>query len=135
LGNLETIADILGAERCLLGMTYFGAEVVGTSHVRQTVGGQTFLGEPNGGLSERVLTLAHTFSEAGVPTQATDRLWELVWGKLVINSALNATCALTGASGTTALESEATSTLLGLVADETAAVAAALGIALPFADA
>jgi 2-dehydropantoate 2-reductase len=59
----------------------------------------------------------------------------MVWGKLVINAALNATCALTGASGTSALESPAAYAFLGLVADETAAVAKALGITLPYPDA
>jgi 2-dehydropantoate 2-reductase len=70
-----------------------------------------------------------------MPTEATDRLWEMVWGKLVINAALNATCALTGASGESALRSAAASEWLGLVAEETAAVATALGISLPYADA
>lgn len=79
--------------------------------------------------------MARTLSDAGLPTQATDRLWEMVWGKLVINAALNATCALTGASGKTALESPAADAFLGLVADETAAVATALGITLPYPDA
>jgi 2-dehydropantoate 2-reductase len=135
LGNLETIAEELGAERSLLGMTYVGAALVAPAHARLTAPGPSFLGEPNGSLSGRVTELARTFTEAGVPTQATDRLWEMVWGKLVINAALNATCALTGASGAAALSSEAACTWLGMVAEETAAVARALGIALPYPDA
>jgi 2-dehydropantoate 2-reductase len=135
LGNLETIGEVLGAERTLLGMTYVGAAVVGPGIARLTAPGASFVGEPNGQLSERVELLARTFSEAGVPTQATDRLWDMVWGKLVINAAMNATCALTGASGDAALHSEATRAWLGLVAQETAAVATALGITLPYADA
>jgi 2-dehydropantoate 2-reductase len=135
LGNLETLADVLGQERVLLGMTYVGAALVGLGHARHTAVGQTFLGEPNGQISARVDELAATFSEAGMPTETTDHLWEMVWGKLVINAALNATCALTGASGQAALESPAAFDWLGLVADETAAVAAALGITLPYPDA
>jgi 2-dehydropantoate 2-reductase len=135
LGNLETIAEVLGAERCLLGMTYIGATLPGPGHARLTATGMSFLGEPNGALSARVEHLARAFSEAGLPTQATDRLWEMVWGKLVINAAMNATCALTGASGEAALRSEAACAWLGLVAEETAAVAAALGVSLPYPDA
>jgi 2-dehydropantoate 2-reductase len=135
LGNLETIAEVLGAERTLLGMTYVGAVLVGPGHARLTAAGQTFVGEPEGAVADRVQGLARTFSTAGLPTEATDRLWEMVWGKLVINAALNATCALTGATGETALQSRAATEWLGLVAEETAAVAAALGIALPYADA
>jgi len=134
LGNLETIGDVLGSERCLMGMTYVGAAVRGPGHAALTAPGPTFVGEPTGSLSERVEHLAAAFSEAGLPTQATDRLWDLVWGKLVINASLNATCALTDANGTTALGSEAAYRWLGLVAEETARVAAALGINLPYAD-
>jgi 2-dehydropantoate 2-reductase len=135
LGNLEIIAELLGAERTLLGMTYVGAAVMGPAHVRLTAPGQTFIGEPNRFVSERCELIARVFSDAGLPTQSTDHLWEMVWGKLVINAALNATCALTGATGEAALHSESARMLLGLVANETAAVAAALGIALPYPDA
>ena len=135
LGNLETLAEVLGAERCLLGMTYIGATLPGPGHARLTATGLSFLGEPNGALSPRAEHLARAFSEAGLPTQATSRLWEMVWGKLVINAAMNATCALTGASGEAALRSEAACAWLDLVAEETAAVAAALGVSLPYPDA
>ncbi|HLZ29059.1 MAG TPA: 2-dehydropantoate 2-reductase [Chloroflexota bacterium] len=135
LGNLEIMADALGSERVLLGMTYAGAVLVGPGHVRHTAIGKSFLGEPSGQHSDRAAYLARTLSEAGMPTEATDRLWEMVWGKLVINAAMNATCGLTGASGEAALRSEAACTLVGLVAEETAAVAAALGISLPYPDA
>jgi len=136
LGNLETIAAVLGAERSLLGMTYVGAALAGPGHARLTAPGPSFLGEPNGAQrSARIDELARTFTQAGVPMQATDRVWDMVWGKLVINAALNATCALTGASGDSALASDAARTWLGMVARETAAVAAALGITLPYPDA
>jgi 2-dehydropantoate 2-reductase len=137
LGNLETIAAALGVERTLMGMTYVGAATNEPGQARLTAAGQTFVGEPDpdGGISARVRSIAETFSAAGMPTQATDRLWEMVWGKLVINAALNASCALTGATGQAALDSPAAHEWLGLVADETAAVAQALGIALPYPDA
>ena len=135
LGNLEALADALGAERCLAGMTYLGATVLGPGYARLTAAGRTFVGEPSAALSDRVQSVAQTLNDAGLPTEATDKLWQLIWGKLVINAALNATCALTGASGGTALRSEATRTWLGLVAEETAAVAAAHRISLPYTDA
>jgi 2-dehydropantoate 2-reductase len=135
LGNLETIAEVLGAERSLLGMTYLGAAVRGAGHVAFTAPGPTFIGEANAELSPRVLDLAQAFSAVGIPTQATEHLWDLVWGKLVINAALNATCALLGADGDDILACPAASHLTGVVAEESARVAAALGINLPYADA
>jgi 2-dehydropantoate 2-reductase len=135
LGNLEAIGQALGAQRTLMGMTYVGAAMDGPGRARLTAAGQSFVGEPGGAISPRVQEVAATFSDAGMPTEATDRLWEMVWGKLVINAALNATCALTGASGQTALGSPAAYEWLGLVAEETANVARALGITLPYDDA
>jgi 2-dehydropantoate 2-reductase len=134
LGNLEKIAAVVGEEQTLLGMTYVGAALLGPGRARLTAMGKTFVGEPGGPRTERVERIAQTLSMAGLPTEATDRLWEMVWGKLVINAALNATCALTGASGESALRSPAAYELLGLAAEETAAVAGALGITLPYAD-
>lgn len=135
LGNLETLAELLGAERSLLGMTYLGATVRGPGHVAHTAVGPTFVGEPDGSLSQRTQDLAQIFSAAGLATQATDRLWDLVWGKLLINAALNATCALTGAGGEDALRSPAVAEWLALVAEETARVASAAGVKLPYPDA
>ena len=134
LGNLETIAEVLGVERTLLGVTYVGAALVGPGHARLTAAGKTSVGEPHSTRTDRVERLAHSMSLAGLPTEATDGLWEMIWAKLVINAALNATCALTGASGESALRSPAAYDLLGLLAEETAAVAHALGIRLPYAD-
>ena len=116
-------------------MTYVGAALLGPGHARLTAAGPSFIGEPSGRLSQRVQDLAEAFSAAGIPTEATEHLWDMVWGKLVINAALNATCALAGASGTAALASPAAYEWLGLVAEETARVARALGIQLPYADA
>ena len=135
LGNLETLADVLGAERVLMGMTYAGAALVEPGYARHTAVGQTFLGEPSGARSARVVRLAEAFTAAGLPTEATDHLWDMVWGKLLINAALNATCALSGASGADALASPAARAWIGLVAEETAAVAAAQSVHLPYPDA
>src|SRR5215211_4796619 len=56
LGNLETIAEVVGAERVLVGMTYVGAALIGPGHARLTAAGKTFVGEPSPGaaVSDRV---------------------------------------------------------------------------------
>src|SRR5579859_4721195 len=73
LGNLEVIGEVLGPRRVLLGMTYAGAALVGPGHVRHTASGKSFLGEPDGQRSRRADDLARTFSEAGMPTEATEQ--------------------------------------------------------------
>jgi 2-dehydropantoate 2-reductase len=134
LGNLETLADALGEQHVLMGMMYVGATLLGPGRARHTAAGKSFVGEPSGAASERARELAAVFSAAGLPTEATERLWDEVWGKLLINAALNASCALTGAAGTDVLASEAARTWIGLVADETARVASAHGVRLPYPD-
>jgi 2-dehydropantoate 2-reductase len=134
LGNLETIAEAVGGERVLLGMTYAGASLDAPGRARHTAKGDTYIGEPSSAPTRRVEDLAAHFSTAGLPTTATEQLWALVWGKLVINAALNATCALTAASGADVLASESAKRFVCLVADEAAAIAARLGIELPYPD-
>jgi 2-dehydropantoate 2-reductase len=135
LGNMEIIGSVVGAERVLVGMTYHGASLDAPGVARHTAVGQTFLGEPSGALTPRVRTLADAFTAAGLPTEATDRLWSMVWGKLIVNAALNASAALMAASGGDILQSASARRWVGLVAHECAAVAAALGIELPYPDA
>lgn len=133
LGNDTILGQVLGHERVLVGMTYAGAAVVAPGHVRFTAPGATFVGDA-AGRSVRAAGLAHLFTEADLPTTVAGDLLSEVWGKLLINSAMNATCALTGASGTDALRSRAATDMLCSVAIETAAVAAALGVRLPYPD-
>jgi 2-dehydropantoate 2-reductase len=135
LGNLETLGDVLGVERVVLGMTYHGATLDGPGHARHTAVGQTFVGEPSGAITPRIAYIADALTHAGLPTEATDRLWSMAWGKLVVNAAMNATCALIGASGSDVLASPSAREWAGMVAEEAAAVAAGLGIALPYPDA
>lgn len=135
LGNLEIISDVVGADHVLVGMTYHGASLDAPGRARHTAFGQTFIGEPNDVLSDRAKAIADMFTVAGLPTEATDRLWQMVWGKLIVNAALNATCALTGGAGSDILASPSAKRWVGLVAYEGASIAAALGIQLPYPDA
>jgi hypothetical protein len=75
------------------------------------------------------------FSEAGLATGVNDRVWEMVWAKLVINVALNATCALTNATGEAVLRSPPAYDWLGLVTEgnRRGGQRDAQGISLPYA--
>ena len=96
LGNEAVLGEVLGPERVLMGMTYAGAAFVAPGHVRHTAPGATFVGDLSAAPG-RAQRLARTFSQAGLPTSVAHDLWSEVWGKLLINAAMNATCALTGA--------------------------------------
>lgn len=135
LGNFEVIGAAVGTERTLVGLTYVGATLGEPGAARLTAPGRSFIGEPEGGLSQRLTELAQALSAAGLPTEPAERIWDVIWGKLIINAAINASCALTSATGTGVLASPPLSTWLALVAHESAAVARRLGIELPYPDA
>jgi 2-dehydropantoate 2-reductase len=61
-----------------------------------------------------------------------DNIQSLVWGKLVVSSALNPLTALLRIKNGEILESPQAMVLMGKLAQETAKVAKAMGISLPF---
>jgi 2-dehydropantoate 2-reductase len=63
----------------------------------------TWIGEMAGGLSERVRTIARTFSEAGLETIASDDIVRDIWKKLLGNIAMSAVSGLTDLSSAESL--------------------------------
>ncbi len=94
LGHEDILAEVFGRERVLGAKTFAGGALLGPGRVRAGIRGkQTFIGELDGRLSERALRIAAEFSRAGIATQASDRIMDVMWDKLLINVA---TGALTG---------------------------------------
>ena len=85
-------------------------------------------------MTERAGWTAELLTAAGLPSETAADLAPLVWGKLIANTAINPLTALTGRRNGELLDSPV-ARLLDDLAYETAAVAAALGVALPFDDA
>lgn len=133
LGNAETLAAYLGAGRVALGITAQGAMLLDPGRVYHAGDGPTYFGvTPE--TCERLEQVAVLFRQAGFETHLTDNIAGLVWGKLVVNSAINPLTALLRAPNGALLESESARTLMEAVARETASVAQAQGITLPFDD-
>jgi 2-dehydropantoate 2-reductase len=132
LGNAETLAAVLGAERVGQGVTSVGATLLGPGRVRCAGLGPTTLGaQPNPTLAAE---LAAACAAAGLPASVSADLDGLVWGKLLVNVAINALTALLRVpNGALASIAPAREVLTAAVA-EAAAVAAARGISLPYAD-
>lgn len=126
VGNVESIADRVGAERALGARVMFGAEVVEPGRVEVTVqGGDLMLGSPTGAVPlPRIGELARVFSQAGISAQATDQITGFLWGKLLYSCALNALSALLGVNYGKLQETEATRSIIWDVIVEIFAVAA-----------
>jgi 2-dehydropantoate 2-reductase len=129
LGNWETLSQNLGSQRVALGSTTTGATVLGPGLVRE--GGQGVISmERHPALGPMVEALR----SAKFDVQAVDDAQSLIWGKLVINAAINPLTALFRVPNGKLLERPSAREMMGALANEAAQVAAAEKIHLPFPD-
>lgn len=129
IGNREMLASALGAERVALGATTTGATLLGPGLARAGGEGVLSLEEhPRLGPLPAALRTAH------FNVQLVQDARALVWGKLVINAAINPLTALLGVANGELLIRPAARELMGELATEAAAVAQAEQVRLPFKD-
>jgi 2-dehydropantoate 2-reductase len=130
MGNRELLAGTLGLPRVALGVTTTGATLLGPGLAR--AGGEGVISveaHPRLGPLEAALT------GAGFKVQVVNDANALIWGKLVINAAINPLTALLRVPNGELLQRPAAHKLMGILAQEAAAVAVAQGIHLPFENA
>ena len=130
LGNRETLVNKLGAERVALGITTGGATLMGPGQV--IAGGE---GKISIVKHERIAPLAGMLTSAGFKIEMTDKVDSLVWGKLIVNAAINPLTALLGVVNGQLLKRPVAHELCATLAKEVALVAGKKGISLPFDDA
>lgn len=129
LGNYEALERHLGSRRAALGTTTCGANMLAPGIVRPGGEGTTSLEDQS-----RLGILRDLFFLAHIPVQTVIDPVELLWGKLVINAAINPLTALLRVPNGELLNKPASRSLLGTAASEAAMVAAAQGIQLPYPD-
>ena len=129
LGNYETLTRRLGLARVALGSTTTGATLLGPGSVRAGGEGVISLGR-----NQALGPLEAAFQSAGFNVKVVEDALSLVWGKLVINAAINPLTALLKVKNGELLERPTARALLGALAREAAQAAQAENIALPFTD-
>jgi len=129
LGNLEVLGAILGATRAALAVTTTGANLLGPGQVRPAGEGVITLG-----VHPLMSKLAELFRRGGFVVETSHDPSGLLWGKLVINAAINPITALLGIPNGEILERPTARALLAALAREAAAVAVAQGVRLPYPD-
>jgi 2-dehydropantoate 2-reductase len=129
MGNYEAMEKFLGPQRAALGTTTTGANMLSPGVVRS--GGEGIIS-----LEDHLRTqlLREVFSYAGFAVQVVADPIELLWGKLVINAAINPLTALLRVPNGGLLERPQARMLMSAAAKEAAAVAAAQGVRLPYPD-
>jgi 2-dehydropantoate 2-reductase len=129
LGNYETLTQSLGLDRVALGSTTTGATLLDAGLVR--AGGEGIISI---GQNQALGPLETALQSAKFNVQVVDDPQSLIWGKLVINAAINPLTALLKVTNGELLERPAARALLGALANEATNVANAENINLPFDD-
>ncbi|MGH7803286.1 MAG: ketopantoate reductase family protein, partial [Candidatus Binatia bacterium] len=98
LGNLESIAESVGRERVLGAPVLIGATIPEPGRVRVTVYAKPVKAGPAWaeGSFASAQRVAALLDAAGVPSEATERLFPFLWEKMLYNAPLNALGAILG---------------------------------------
>ena len=129
LGNYETLSEVLGPERVALGVTTTGATLLSSGRVRPGGEGIVSLGH-----HPRLAPLLDLLRLGKFNLEIHQDLQALIWGKLVVNAAINPLTALLQMSNGGIISRPSARLLSADLAREVAAVAAAQGIELPHTD-
>jgi 2-dehydropantoate 2-reductase len=129
LGNRETLAQRLGLSRVALGTTTTGATLLGPGLVR--AGGEGIISIER---HEALGPIEEALKSAKFNVKVVEDAQSLIWGKLVINAAINPLTALLRVANGKLLESPSAREMMGALANETAQVAEAEKIQLPFSN-
>lgn len=135
LGSADKVAEIVGSDRIMMGVVGgFGASMKGPGHAHHN--GMEFLrlGEMDGGMTERLETVAEAWRAGSFKVLTFDDIHKMVWEKLICNCTYSGPCALTGLRvGQVQADPHAWS-IASACALEAANVARARGINLDFED-
>jgi 2-dehydropantoate 2-reductase len=129
VGNREALSKTLGAKRVSLGVTTIGATLLGPGRVREAGEGVISMsGHP------QLLPLANMLRAAGFLIEIEHDPTAMLWGKLVINAAINPLTAILEIPNGELLARSPARLLMQSIVREAAAVAVAQGIRLPYPD-
>lgn len=96
LGHEDVLAEVVGREKVLAGKTYAGGVLLGPGEIiRGTDGKETYIGELDGRLTQRVQHLAQVFNDAGLITHISENIMGTMWEKLLVNVATGALSGIT----------------------------------------
>lgn len=129
IGPQERLREALGEERVAIGVTTAGATLLGPGRVRAAGPGEILVGD-----HPRVEPLLRALEQAGFPVRRLADVRAALWGKLLINVAINPFGALLGVPNGALRENPAALLFMRRAVDEVIQVAQALGVALPFED-
>lgn len=134
VANEDAIKTALGgAVGVVLGMTTESSFTVGPGRARSSEEGATIIGSSSASATTSKM-IADLLTRSGLRTSIVYDIRPHLWGKLVANAAVNALSALLDCNAGDILRDPDAANLAEALADETAAVASAMRVKLPFAN-
>ena len=130
LDNEELLAELIGEEKVLGGLTAQGASMVGPGIVRNYADLPSHIGEMRGGLSDRVTGLSHVFTKHGLHTEPSPDIRLDIWKKLMANVGLDPTSGITNLPIGRVMAVPAMRETIFAAIDEAAAVGRKVGVAI-----
>jgi 2-dehydropantoate 2-reductase len=132
IGNEAAIKTALGgAVPVILGITTESSLTIGPGHVRSSEQGNTIIGSMTAAPTT-ARTVTELLTRSGLRASVVHDIRPHLWGKLVANAAVNALSALLDCDAGDIPRDPNAARLAEALAEETASVAAALKISLPF---
>ena len=128
LKNEEILAEIVGKEYVIGGVTNHGATFMEDGKIYHAGVGDTIIGELNGQITERVKKIANAFNECGIETRISKEIKKEIWKKAIVNAAINSLTSLLKCKNGFLLENENAEKLLEKICMECIKVAKAEGI-------
>lgn len=135
LGHEALLVEAFGHGAVLAGKTYTGGVLLGPGHISMGIKGkETYIGELDGRVSERVTHLARVFCQAGLLTHVSDNIMGTMWDKLLVNVATGALSGITGLSYGELYQLPQVKACALAAVSEAMAVAKAMGVRLSVTD-
>ncbi|MBW2408520.1 MAG: 2-dehydropantoate 2-reductase [Deltaproteobacteria bacterium] len=136
LGNLEAIAETVGPQRVVGGITAHSGMPLSMNEVRYVGGlGPLLVIGPYDGVSRPGFeSMVKQFQKAGLDVHTTDDINSVIWKKLIANVSTNVVAALTGLTGGIAVKHEQSVKIIEALSLELSQVARAKGIDFPELD-
>ncbi|MGB9630214.1 MAG: ketopantoate reductase family protein, partial [Thermodesulfobacteriota bacterium] len=115
-------------KKVILGITGHGSTLLRPGHIRHAGWGKTYIGELDHQITDRVNHIAQMFTKAGIETEVSSNIHDLIWEKLFMNVGINALTALTGLKNGQLLDYPETVGLMEVLVSEAVEVGRKKGI-------
>jgi 2-dehydropantoate 2-reductase len=133
LGVAAEVARALGRKAVITAVSYQAANLAAEGEVNHVANLVTYLGYEGRGPDAAVRAAAGLLAAAGLPAEVAEDMTTLVWGKLVVNAAINPVAALAGETNGAVAARPTLRALAESIAEEGQAAARSAGVRLPYA--